>query len=269
MTCNSSGGTGCCNHINSGCGCSPCRCSVSTLASPAPFYTQHGQSQESHCCPEVIKCFAMAISPTNDFIMPSCGSSAIVTFEGITSIQIGSYLWNVTFGYLLVTDINYLTYEVTLYNDCYATNAAPGTFIPKTSLFSLAIPARSVWVPWSPTLFNTNAAEYANYVIKSASYYTFPGIVYYKFSVSFDIVDAAGPSNYMFVSLPIEAVPATDAYMSCGSGRMLMEDPLKPRAVIGSIYANAPQYVMVSVYDSRSIAIMNGYTLTMSGFYEV
>lgn len=134
----------CSGNSTASCGeaCSVCgdTCSPNT---PTPYYNQAGAVQECHSQPYVQQILVAAISSGMDFVMPLCGGTAYTIFHGLTALQVGSYLWNATYGYLRVTMFNSLTGETKLVNDCLAANAAPGTLIPRCTLFTVTAP------PWN------------------------------------------------------------------------------------------------------------------------
>lgn len=143
-------GCGCSgSQINSSdqCAASACGCGGNAL----PFYNQAGLIQETHCQSMTVVQYAASLSLTMDFVMPAVGGEAIVMFQGLTQIQIGSYLWNATYGYLLVTAFDPYSGEVTVENDGYYNNAAAGTVIPRCSLFNITAPPCDCGCDCSPS----------------------------------------------------------------------------------------------------------------------
>jgi hypothetical protein len=96
--------------------------------------------QESHCQTIVQAQYVTAISTSNSFNVPACAANAIVTFPGLTKIQIGSYLWNSTYGYYEVVSFDYASGQVTIKNLCAAGYASPGTLVPACALFTVVDP---------------------------------------------------------------------------------------------------------------------------------
>jgi len=120
------------------CGCSPCSCGTSaTRPAPAPYYNEAGSSQETHCQSVNLQFFATAIASANDFVMPACNNLAVITFPGVTQVQIGSYLWSSIVGYLKVESFDYRVHEVTVLNECLLGNVVAGTIIPRCTLFNI------------------------------------------------------------------------------------------------------------------------------------
>lgn len=116
--------------------CNACTCT----GTPAPYYNQGCAVQESHCMPVINQVFVTALSNAFSFIIPACNKTAIITFPGLVSIQIGSYLWSSTYGYLVVTEFDSQSGQVRVMNECLTGNAAPGTAVPRCSLFNVVDP---------------------------------------------------------------------------------------------------------------------------------
>lgn len=108
--------------------------------SKAPFYSEGNAVQEEHGVPTIKQVFVTAIACSVDFAMPACNVEATVHFAGVCVLQVGSYLWNATFGYLLVTGFDAMGNDVKVKNTCRAGNALPGTVIPRRSLFNVVDP---------------------------------------------------------------------------------------------------------------------------------
>lgn len=132
-----------CGCSGSNCGCTNDCASACAVTTPTPYYNQAGAVQECHDQPVVQQILVAALSTGADFIMPACNVEAVVPFLGLTVLQIGSYLWNATYGYLRVTAFNSLTGETKVINDCVPPNVAPGTLIPRCTLFTVTAP------PWN------------------------------------------------------------------------------------------------------------------------
>lgn len=105
-----------------------------------PFYNQTGLIQETHCQSTTVQQFIASLSLTADFVMPIIGQEGIMVFQGLAQIQIGIYLWNATYGYLVVTDFDPLSGEVTVMNEGQTGNAVAGTVIPRCTLFNVVGP---------------------------------------------------------------------------------------------------------------------------------
>lgn len=126
------------NTSDEACGarCSNCSCG----GTPAPYYNQGGAVQEEHYVPTTVNRFVTALSVSCAFVMPACGKTAAIRFDGLGQMLVGSYLWNPLYGFLLVTRFDSLTGDVVVQNECLTGNAVPGTIIPKCTLFNITVP---------------------------------------------------------------------------------------------------------------------------------
>lgn len=121
------------------CGCgftSDCGCGNGS----APYYNQASAIQETHCQSVTNILYSASLSCGSAFVMPTCNHEVVINFPSLYQIQIGSYLWNATYGYLLVTGFNQISQQVTAMNECQVANAAPGTVIPRCTLFNVVGP---------------------------------------------------------------------------------------------------------------------------------
>lgn len=125
---------------NCSCGNTPCQCGKLVTPAPTPFYNCGDAVQETHCKTIVQAQYVTAISTSTTFNMPACDTTAVLTIPGLTKIQIGSYLWNSTFGYLQVVAFDYVSAQITVENGCESGNASPGTNIPACTLFTVVDP---------------------------------------------------------------------------------------------------------------------------------
>lgn len=147
-SCNSSNCSG-----NCGCSCSgnttyvnPCvqcggtsgSCGCTYLpGTPTPFYAQSGQCQEDHCQTIIKNWFATCISVTYGFNIPGCGTTAILIFQDVKKLTVGTYLWHPTYGYFRVASFDFTNGQVAIVNECHDDNAAPGTFVPACTCFQV------------------------------------------------------------------------------------------------------------------------------------
>lgn len=118
--------------------CSPLAgCGNVLSSSVTPFYNQASQCQENNCQQVNIISFCPTVKNDNAFNMPACGQQAtFVSSELSCAIQVGSYLWSDTYGYLEVVAFDNNTKQVTIQNNCNEDNAAPGTKITACSEFT-------------------------------------------------------------------------------------------------------------------------------------
>jgi hypothetical protein len=102
--------------------CSSCSCSSCTSTATA--------------CTEI--CTALVIS--NAWNVPACSASAVLSVPGLETLLVGSYLWNPTYGWFRVTAFDSVNFQITVYNECFAANAAAGTVVPAGTQFVFGAP---------------------------------------------------------------------------------------------------------------------------------
>lgn len=87
-------------------------------------------------CPTV--CVELLVS--NSWNVPACGSSAILAVDGLTSVLVGAYVFNPTYGYFRITGFNSLNGQITVINECIEGNATPGTTVSADTTFIFSGP---------------------------------------------------------------------------------------------------------------------------------
>lgn len=128
------------------CGCNPCQCGRSSMATPTPFYNQGCSVQESHNTIINQEVYVTAITTSSSFNIPACGTTATITIPGLQRIQIGSYLWNSIYGYFEVISFDFLSSQVVIKNTCAASCdpgvqfASAGTLVPACTMFNVVDP---------------------------------------------------------------------------------------------------------------------------------
>lgn len=95
---------------------------------------------EDHTQQIVINKFNATLITRDSWNVPACNESTIIVIEGLTNIEIGSYLWNSVYGYFKVVGFSTFTSEVTVENLCYTGNAVVGTQIPECTDFIVTDP---------------------------------------------------------------------------------------------------------------------------------
>ncbi len=124
----------CCNPTPSGC------CQNVVVPAPTPFYNCAPACPENHTQKIVIQSFRADVKIVDSWNVPACDLSAVVNTESLNAIVVGSYLWNPTYGYFLITAFNSGTGQITLLNPCVTGNASPGTQIPACTEFTVTVP---------------------------------------------------------------------------------------------------------------------------------
>lgn len=111
-----------------GCSCSNC-CSSSCSTSTC------GSCQCSSCSSSTCTAVCTALEVANSWNVPACSASAVLAIPGLTTVLIGSYIYNPTYGQYRITAFDSVNGQITVTNDCIAGNAAPGTVVPALTTF--------------------------------------------------------------------------------------------------------------------------------------
>jgi len=125
--------------IQAGCNPNSC-CQPSLPAAPVPFYACVPNCPENHTQTFVQQQFYFDVSAQNSWNIPACGTTAILVVPGLKSINVGSYIWDATYGFFEVTAFDITTGQLTVLNHCNAGNAAVGTTVPACTLFTITVP---------------------------------------------------------------------------------------------------------------------------------
>lgn len=141
-------------------GCSPCSpsgaiapCSNVVPAAPTPYYNCASPCPENHNTKIVIQQFYADIKIADSWNIPTCGGLAIVNVPGLKSVNIGSYIWDNTYGYFEITAFDGATGNLTVLNHCNDGNVSPGTTVPACTTFTITDPPIDV-----PSIGNTCVA---------------------------------------------------------------------------------------------------------------
>lgn len=98
-------------------------------------YTPCGCGSYNPCVPTNCATVCGALTVSNAFNMPACSATATLSVPKLKNLQLNSFLWNSSYGYLQVTSFNAVTGEVVVTNTCVEGNVAPGTIIPAYTSF--------------------------------------------------------------------------------------------------------------------------------------
>lgn len=93
-------------------------------------------------CPEI--CTSLAIQ--NAWNIPACNASAVLSVTGLTTLLIGTYLYNPEYGWFRVTAFDSVNYQITVLNECFGDNAAAGTVVPAGTQFVFGAPPSATQV---------------------------------------------------------------------------------------------------------------------------
>lgn len=102
----------------------------------SPYYeTVVSEVIQSHT--KILKdsCYAAGIEIKEDWNIPAIGSDIPVVIGDVYNISVGSYLYHAAYGYFRITNWDQYNKTVGLLNENIKGTAAPGTFVPKCTLF--------------------------------------------------------------------------------------------------------------------------------------
>ena len=108
-------------------GCSKCSCTTTSTC---------GCSSSTTNCPTI--CGSVIVS--NSWNVPACGSSAILSVAGLSSVLVGAYVWNPTYGWFRISAFDSVNGQITVVNDCDTGNASPGSVVPALTEFVFGTP---------------------------------------------------------------------------------------------------------------------------------
>lgn len=139
-----------CGGFSGSCGCGggqPAGCCTPPVnVSCKPFYQQVSMCPEDNRRTVIIEKISQVFRNKNAFCMPSCGARVSVTFDGVSDVAIGAWMWSFGIGYLEVVSFNANSCEIQLTNPCQTdcgTQVPAGTPIPACSLFVVTPPVCS------------------------------------------------------------------------------------------------------------------------------
>lgn len=125
----------CCGGGKGRCNAPGC-CGNTQAASPQPFYAQAPCVLENHKECVVHDSYAPVLRVENQWTVPPCGQSSLLTIPGLSNVMIGSYLYGgVGIGFFEVMSFNKASCTVVVRNNCTPGNAPEGSIIPSGSLF--------------------------------------------------------------------------------------------------------------------------------------
>lgn len=141
MSCGCGKGNGCdCSSV-SGIDVQDCGtgCCDTNIAIPSKFLPSCAAPLlEDHCQKVVVENFYATLKIANEWNVPACGLTAILSVQGLKDVSIGSYIWNATYGYFQIIGFNSSLEQITVQNNCTTGNATPGTTIDSCTDFIIA-----------------------------------------------------------------------------------------------------------------------------------
>ncbi len=158
-------------------------------------------------CVQNCKDICSALTVQNSWNVPDCvgtAATAILSIPGLKNVFIGAYIWNADFGYFRITAFNSITAQVTVVNDCFDDNAAPGTAVPANTKFIIATPQAFFTSVWSPVITANGAMTVSAVTIYDAKYFTSGRHVWFRIGAAFTLGGVQDTTVY--ISLPTPAV---------------------------------------------------------------
>ena len=111
-------------------------CGSSVTVSAQPYYQQvAGDVVENHQAIQQRTCYAAGIYVKDEWVVPNVSGTVVATLNDVSALVIGSYLYNPTYGYFLITSWDRNTGRVTLENDGMQGNITPGSLVGAYTLF--------------------------------------------------------------------------------------------------------------------------------------
>lgn len=230
-------------------------------------------------CPQCTAvCTALVVS--NSWNVPACGAEAVLSIPGLTTVLIGSYIYNPTYGRFKITAFDSVNQQVTVLNECLPGNAAPGSVVPALTTFIFSAPpssgdATSIGSWNIPACDNTATIDTAGLTnVVAGSYLWNPTYGYFQV-VSFDsstgeivvlnecFAENAAPltvvpagTTFLFVDTPgFSSIVPYDSWIvpACAGTVVLGNVPGLRGVVVGSYIWNPTYgYYTVTAYNSST-----------------
>ena len=131
----------CCSHCGSS---KPCGCRA-----PRPYYLEEDVCLEDNKEYVICNQYSFSVTATNSWNVPLCGQIATLDVEGIKNISLGTYIWNINYGYFQVSGYNVQAGTITIVNPCLTGNSPAGTVIPACTSFTVTDPPSELNFPTS------------------------------------------------------------------------------------------------------------------------
>lgn len=143
-------------------------------------------SCSSSCDPCTQVCAALVVS--NAWNVPACDDSAVLYVPGLTTVLIGSYISNPTYGAFRITSINSTGGKITVVNECLPDNAVPGTVVPAFTTFVFGTPPTvTEYSTWVPVVTASGAMTVSALTIDQASYFLIGTTCFFDLTVRFTL----------------------------------------------------------------------------------
>jgi hypothetical protein len=143
-------------------------------------------------------CTALIVD--NAWNIPACDAEAVLSIPGLTTVLVGSYLYNPTYGSFLITGFNSVNGEVTIENTCLPGNADPGTVVPAGTEFIFGqVPTLTEYqTDWVPVLtFDGGTLVVGTLTVIDAEYFTIGTTLWWNLQIAFETTGTTSPVAYV------------------------------------------------------------------------
>jgi len=214
-------------------------------------------------CPE----FCTSLSVTNAWNVPACGQSAVLAIPGLRTVLIGSFLYNPTYGFFEITGFNSINYQVTVVNNCYVENAAPGTVVPaNTKFIESAITGTGSTETWTPTVTGNGGMTVTGVTIDVAEQWAVGILEFFVLGIRFTLGGTA--SDIINVSMGT----ATEGFEVTGNTNFVCHAVNNSIVVAdGAIWRPVPAdpgRIIVVPANMGNWVLGTGGLISMQGFYR-
>lgn len=93
----------------------------------------------------------------NSWVIPACGITAQLSVPNVANLQVGTYLYNPTYGRFLITAFNAHSGLVDVYNECLPGTLPTGTPVLAQTQFLQVDPQFNAYADWTPTFTASGA----------------------------------------------------------------------------------------------------------------
>lgn len=102
--------------------------------------------------------------------------------------MLGTYIANPTYGTFKIIGFSSTNNQVTVLNECFAGNAAPGTVVPSYTSFVYSLPpALTTYTDWTPTLSGRGGLTVSAVTINQAEYFTIATTCFFNICADFTL----------------------------------------------------------------------------------
>lgn len=233
------------------CGCKKsCSGSCSCSSSCAP----------TECDPCSQVCTALQVS--NSWNVPACDAYAVLYVPGITTVLIGSYISNPTYGTFKITSINSTGGKITIQNECLAGNAAPGTVVPAFTEFVFGTPPTlTEYSTWVPVVTASGAMTVSALVIAEAAYFTIGTTCFFSVEVGFTLGGVADIAVYISNPIIGVSIPQSNIICAASENSTVISGGARWRSVGTNFFVSKHAAANWTLGANANIAIQGNYQI--------